>query len=88
MAEAVPMAVTALVPLVLFPLMDLGTLKSVSSNYAGSAVFLALGGFIIGLALQRWNLHIRIAMATVKRVGTDPRHVIGGFMIACAFLSM
>ncbi|MDG1287841.1 MAG: DASS family sodium-coupled anion symporter [Rickettsiales bacterium] len=88
MTEAVPMAVTALIPLVAFPLLDLGSLKSVGSSYAGKAIFLTLGGFIIGIALQRWNLHIRIAMQTVKRVGTEPRRVIGGFMIACAFLSM
>jgi len=88
MTEAVPIAVTALVPLVLFPLLNLGTIKSVGSSYAGKAVFLTLGGFIIGLAIQRWNLHIRIAMETVKRVGTEPRNVIGGFMVASAFLSM
>ena len=88
MTEAVPIAVTALVPLVLFPVLNLGTIKSVGSSYAGKAVFLTLGGFIIGLAIQRWNLHIRIAMETVKRVGTEPRRVIGGFMVASAFLSM
>ena len=88
MTEAVPMAVTAMIPIVLFPSLDLGSLKSVGSSYAGSAVILTLGGFIIGLALQRWNLHIRIAMRTVSWVGTEPRRVIGGFMIACAFLSM
>ena len=88
MTEAIPIAVTALVPLVFFPILDLGTIKSVGSSYAGKAVFLTLGGFIIGLALQRWNLHIRIAMETVKRVGTEPRSVIGGFMMASAFLSM
>ena len=88
MTEAVPIAVTALVPLVLFPILNLGTIKSVGSSYASKAVFLTLGGFIIGLAIQRWNLHIRIAMETVKRVGTEPRSVIGGFMVASAFLSM
>ena len=88
MTEAVPIAVTALVPLVLFPILNLGTITSVGSSYAGKAVFLTLGGFIIGLAIQRWNLHIRIAMETVKRVGTEPKGVIGGFMLASAFLSM
>ena len=87
MTEAVPMAVTALIPLIVFPLLELGSLKSVGSSYAGKAIFLTLGGFIIGIALQRWNLHLRLAMQTVKRVGTEPRRVIGGFMIACAFLS-
>lgn len=86
--EAVPMAVTGFIPLVLFPLLDLGSLKTVASSYSSKAIFLTLGGFIIGIALQRWNLHIRIAMQTVKRVGTSPRRVIGGFMIACAFISM
>ena len=88
MTEAVPMAVTAMLPLVVFPLLSLGDLASVGSSYANKTIFLTLGGFIIGIALQRWNLHLRIAMQTVKKVGTEPRRVVGGFMIACAFLSM
>lgn len=88
MTEAVPISVTALLPLILFPAMDLGDLDSVGSSYASKAIFLTLGGFIIGVALQRWRLHIRIAMHTVKLVGTEPRRVVGGFMLASAFLSM
>jgi sodium-dependent dicarboxylate transporter 2/3/5 len=88
MTEAVPMAVTAFIPLIAFPLLNLGDLKSVANYYAGSTTFLILGGFIIGIGLQRWNLHTRIALQTVRRVGTDPRRVIAGFMVACAFLSM
>ena len=86
--EAAPLAVTALLPLILFPLFGLGDIKSIGGSYASNAVFLALGGFVIGLAIQRWNLHIRIAMRTVELVGTEPRRVVGGFMIASAFLSM
>ena len=55
-SEAVPMAVTAFIPLIVFPLLDLGSLKTVGSSYASKAVYLTLGGFIIGLALQRWQL--------------------------------
>jgi sodium-dependent dicarboxylate transporter 2/3/5 len=88
LTEAVPIPVTALVPLVAFPLLGLGTLKDVSFDYANEAIFLTLGGFIIGAALQRWNLHLRFALKLVRRVGTEPHHVVGGFMIACAFISM
>ena len=87
-SEAVPMAVTAFIPLILFPLLDLGSLKTVGASYASKAVYLTLGGFIIGLALQRWKLHIRIALLTVKAVGSQPQRVVGGFMLASAFLSM
>lgn len=88
MTEAVPIAVTALVPLVLFPLLDLGTIASVGGHYGSKVVFLIFGGFVIGLAIQRCNLHLRIAMKTVKFAGTEPKRVVGGFMIASAFLSM
>jgi sodium-dependent dicarboxylate transporter 2/3/5 len=88
MTEAVPMAVTAFIPLIAFPLLGLGDLTSVANYYAGSTTFLILGGFIIGIGLQRWNLHTRIALQTVRRVGTEPRRVIAGFMAASAFLSM
>jgi len=86
--EAVPMAVTAFLPLIVFPLLDLASLKTVGSSYASKAVYLTLGGFIIGLALQRWQLHIRIALLTVRAVGSQPQRVVGGFMLASAFLSM
>ena len=86
--ESVPIAVTALIPLVLLPLLDLEDLNSVANSYASSATFLPLGGFIIGVAMQRWNLHTRIALHIVQKVGTEPRRVIAGFMAASAFLSM
>jgi sodium-dependent dicarboxylate transporter 2/3/5 len=86
--EAVPMAVTAFIPLIALPVLGLGDLNSVARHYANSSTFLPLGGFIIGVALQRWNLHTRIALETVKQVGTEPRRVVAGFMISSAFLSM
>lgn len=88
LTEAVPIPVTALVPLVAFPLLGLGTLKDIAYDYANDAIFLTLGGFMIGAALQRWNLHLRFALKLIRRVGTEPHHVVGGFMIATAFISM
>lgn len=88
MTEAIPIPVTAMIPLIAFPILDLGDIKEAGKGFASSAVFLTLGGFIIGIALQRWNLHVRVAMHTVRLVGSEPRRVIGGFMLATALLSM
>ncbi len=88
MTEAVPISVTALIPLVAIPLMDIGSVKEAAKGFTSKAIWLTLGGFVLGIALQRWNLHTRIAMNTVRLVGTEPRRVIGGFMLATAFLSM
>ncbi len=88
MTEAIPVAVTGLVPIVAIPLLGLGSIAESGQGFTTKAVFLPLGGFILGIALQRWNLHERIALQTVRLVGTSPRRVIAGFMIATAFLSM
>lgn len=88
MTEAIPLAATALIPLVVFPLAGVGTIKEVGSPYASSTIFLFLGGFLIALALQRWNVHRRMALAVVKVVGTSPKRLVLGFMLATGFLSM
>lgn len=88
LTEAVPIPVTAMVPLVAFPLLGLGTFHDIALDYASEAIFLALGGFILGLGLERWNLHLRFALHLLRKAGSSPSHIVGGFMIACAFVSM
>ncbi|PRX51158.1 sodium-dependent dicarboxylate transporter 2/3/5 [Prauserella shujinwangii] len=86
--EALPLAATALLPLVLFPFFGVAEIEDVASPYADDIIFLFMGGFLIALAMQRWNLHKRIALRTVLAVGTRPVMLIAGFMIATAFISM
>ncbi|MDB1088459.1 DASS family sodium-coupled anion symporter [Streptomyces sp. ACA25] len=88
MTEALPLPATALVPLVAFPALDVAPIGVVAPPYANPVIFLFMGGFIIAIAMQRWNLHTRFALATVSVVGTSPVRMIGGFMLATAFLSM
>ena len=87
MTEAVPIPVTSLLPLVLFPLFGIGTFSEVSAPYANSVVFLVLGGVVLGLATERSHLHRRIALRTIKTVGTKPDQIILGMMISSAFIS-
>lgn len=86
--EAIPIPATSLAPIVLIPMLGLGSVSQASAPYANPTIFLFMGGFVLGLAMQRWNLHKRIALMTLLAVGTKPSHQIGGFMIATAFLSM
>jgi solute carrier family 13 (sodium-dependent dicarboxylate transporter), member 2/3/5 len=86
--EALPLAVTSLVPIVALPLSGAMELDETTAPYANPLIFLFLGGFVLAVAMQRWGLHRRIALLTVRAVGTKPRQLIGGFMIATAFLSM
>ncbi|WP_299896198.1 DASS family sodium-coupled anion symporter [uncultured Aquimarina sp.] len=86
--EAVSISVTALIPLVLFPLVGILDIKTVSQSYGSHIVFLFFGGFVMALALEKVNLHKRIALSIIKITGTSPNRVILGFMIATAFLSM
>lgn len=88
MTEAIPLAATALLPLAIFPLAGVGTIKEVGAPYASSTIFLFMGGFLIALALQRWNLHRRMALWVVKVIGTSPKRLVLGFMLATGFLSM
>jgi sodium-dependent dicarboxylate transporter 2/3/5 len=86
--EIIPLSATALLPVVLFPLFGIMDGKSVSSTYFNHVIFLFLGGFIVALAMQRWNLHKRIALKILMVTGTSPARILFGFMFATAFLSM
>ncbi len=86
--EAVPIAATALLPLVVFPLLDIASIHDTARPYSNKVIFLFLGGFIVAFAMQRWNLHRRIALNVLQVVGGNGRSLIGGFMIASAVLSM
>jgi sodium-dependent dicarboxylate transporter 2/3/5 len=88
MTEAVPLSVTALLPLVVLPPFSGLAFGTVASPYASSIVFLFMGGFMLGLALQHSGLHRRIALAVLVRVGTGQRQLVGGFMLVTALLSM
>lgn len=86
--EAVSISVTALIPIVIFPLLKIMDIKVVAASYGSPIVFLFFGGFVMALALEKVNLHKRIALNIVKITGTSPDKVILGFMLATAFLSM
>jgi sodium-dependent dicarboxylate transporter 2/3/5 len=86
--EAIPIAATALLPIVLFPFLGVMSTSSTTTAYANHLIYLFMGGFLIAMAMQKWNLHRRIALYTINQVGTSPARIILGFMIATAFLSM
>jgi sodium-dependent dicarboxylate transporter 2/3/5 len=86
--ETVNIAVTALLPLILFPLLKVMEIADVGANYGSPIIFLFFGGFVLALALEKVNLHKRIALNIVKLTGTTPNKVVLGFMIATALMSM
>lgn len=86
--EAIPLAATALLPFILFPVLGIASSKSVASQYMNSTVFLLIGGFMIALAMQQWNLHKRIALNILVLFGGNTLQLVFGFMIATAGLSM
>ncbi len=86
--EAIPIAATALLPVVLFPLFGVVDGKTVSAMYFNHLIFLFLGGFLMALAMKRWNLHRRIAIKILIFFGISPGRILMGFMFATAFLSM
>jgi sodium-dependent dicarboxylate transporter 2/3/5 len=88
MCEALPLAATALLPVLLFPLLGIAPIGAVTAPYADPLIFLFLGGFLLALALQRWGLDRRIALVALGLAGGHPRMVIAGIMIATAFLSL
>ena len=86
--EAIPIAATALLPIVLFPLSGGITLQETTASYGHKYIFLFIGGFMLSIAIEKWNLHKRIALNIIRLVGTNVVKIILGFMIATAFLSM
>jgi solute carrier family 13 (sodium-dependent dicarboxylate transporter), member 2/3/5 len=88
MTEAMPLAATSLIPIAMFPIVGVLSVAEATAPYASDVIFLFMGGFVLALAMERWNLHRRIALLIVLLVGTRPTRLIGGFMVATAFLSM
>jgi len=86
--ESIPLAVTALIPLIAFPFMKIVPAQEVAGSYAAPEIFLFMGGFFIAIAMQRWSLHRRIALGIVCLFGCHGHRIILGFMIASAFISM
>lgn len=86
--EAIPIAATSLLPLVLLPLLGALSITDTAKSYSHPMVLLYMGGFMIAMAIEKWNLHKRIALHIIKLIGENIRLIILGFMIATAFLSM
>ena len=86
--EAVPIAVTALLPLVFFPILGIANIRDTAAPFANKVIYLFLGGFMVALAIQRWNLHRRIALNVLQIAGGNGASLVGGFMLASALLSM
>lgn len=86
--EAIPVAATAFIPLVSFPLLQVMPVKAVAQSYAHPTIFLFMGAFVLALAVEKWSLHRRIALTVLSKTGTDGRKLILGFMLAAALLSM
>lgn len=86
--EAVPIPMTALLPIILFPILGVGTIAEATSPFANPLIYLFMGGFIIALGMEKSNLHRRIALSVVRLVGPRPKSIVIGIMISAAFLSM
>ena len=86
--EALPMPVVALLPIILFPLLKINTLKATGAFYGNEVIFLFMGGFMLGLAIEKWDLHRRIALNIVRLTGTSGDKIVLGFILATGLLSM
>ncbi len=86
--DALPLPVVALMPLVLFPLFHISTLKDVANCYSDSNIYLFMGGFFLGIAIEKWYLHKRIALQIIRFTGTNGNRIILGFILATGFLSL
>ena len=83
--EVVPIAVTALLPIILFPISGALKISETTASYGHKYVFLYIGGFILAIAIEKWNLHKRIALSIINIIGTSITRIILGFMVATAF---
>lgn len=88
LSEALPLAVTAVLPIVLFPTLGVMPVKDAAAPFGDDLIFLFVGGFLLQLAMERWGLHRRIALVIILGVGTRPARLVGGLMLATAILSM
>ena len=86
--QVLPLPVTSLLPIILFPLIGISSVREAAVPYVNPVIFLLLGGFIIATALQRWQLHRRLALTILHLVGSHPHAIVGGFMVVSALLSM
>lgn len=86
--ESVPLAATSLVPLILFPSLGIVSASDIAAEYMNSTIMLFVGGFVIAIAMEKWNLHKRIALSVILFFGSSPSKIIFGFMIASGFISM
>lgn len=87
-SEAIPMPVVALIPLLLFPLLGISTFSETAVPYSNEVIFLFMGGFLIGLAIEKWGLHKRIALSIVSKTGTSGNKILLGFILSTGFISM
>lgn len=87
-SEVIPISATALIPLVLFPVLNISDIGTTATPYAHPMIFLFMGGFIIAIAMQKWDLHRRIALNIINVIGSRPRNIVAGFMVSAAFMSM
>ncbi len=88
MTEAIPLAATAIFPVVFFPLLGILSVQETAGVYFNSIIFLFLGGFMIAIAMEKWNLHKRVSLLIIKSIGGSPGAIIFGFMISCLLMSM
>jgi sodium-dependent dicarboxylate transporter 2/3/5 len=86
--ETIPLAATSLIPLIMFPFLGILNFDEIASSYINSIIFLFIGGFMIAIAMEEWDLHKRIALKIITLFGGSPNSIVYGFMISGAFLSM
>jgi sodium-dependent dicarboxylate transporter 2/3/5 len=86
--EVLPIPVTALLPMLLFPLLGVADIGAAAAPYANPMIYLFMGGFVIAIAMQEWGLHRRVALNIIRVMGAQPRNILFGFMLAAAFMSL